>query len=81
MPKDVDKTLCKNCNIRYLCAGACMSERYFCNEDITKLVEHTCKLQKMTWHGYLVLFQKIKNLYPKLIDKIANHKLSYENID
>ncbi|MDR2066002.1 MAG: radical SAM protein [Prevotellaceae bacterium] len=80
-PQNIDETLCRNCNIRYLCAGACMAERYFYNENITELVEQTCKLQEISWTGYLILFQKIKNLYPKLIDNIANHKLSYENIN
>jgi uncharacterized protein len=80
MPEKIDETLCKNCNIRYLCAGACMAERYFCNENIIELIDQTCKLQEITWTGYLKLFQRIKNLYPKLIDEIANHKLSYENI-
>jgi uncharacterized protein len=76
--KNVDVTLCKNCNLRYLCVGACAAERYFCNENTNDIVKQTCKIQEITWTGYLKLFQRIKNTYPNLIDEIANHKLLYE---
>ncbi|GEM_PF-3061163 len=39
-----------------------------------------CNINKITNIAYLKLFQKIKNFYPDLIDRIANHKLTYENL-
>lgn len=79
-PKYIDGTKCNSCNIRYLCGGGCMADRYVNFQTINSVNPKFCKLQNIIIENYLVLFQRIKNLNPHLIDNIANHKLKYEKV-
>ncbi len=69
---------CRNCTLRHLCGGTCAAEKYTENGNPTKLILDKCKIEEITWTGYLELFQRIKNNYPEVIEEIANHKLTYE---
>lgn len=56
-----------------------MAEKYIINGDPNRPLLEECNINKITNIAYLKLFQKIKNFYPDLIDRIAYHKLTYEN--
>ncbi len=80
-PKLVDATLkCNTCNIRNLCGGGCVAEKYISSRTTGNFDSKICKLQNIIYENYLILFQRIKNLNPNLVENIANHSLIYEKI-
>jgi radical SAM protein with 4Fe4S-binding SPASM domain len=79
--KDVEKlNACNECPYRYLCSGNCVAESFIMNNTPDVPVRESCIVSKVMWEAILILFQKIKNKYPSVIDQIAKHKLIYENV-
>lgn len=76
--KHINALSCVNCNLRHLCGGACVAEKYTENGNPFKAVSDKCKIEGLTWTYYLALFQKIKNNHPMVIEEIVNNKLIYE---
>lgn len=63
---------CKDCWVKYLCSGSCFAEKYTENKNIYTPLEYRCKLKKIRWNKFLILYQKIKNLNPVYVENIRN---------
>lgn len=56
-PQNVNEIAgCKECWVRYLCAGGCFSEKILTGRYTKTLSEDECKLKRFYWHFILNLF-------------------------
>lgn len=72
MPFDVDSINgCKDCIIRYQCAGGCLSGRYDTNnKSILPPDERMCELKKLIWKNIIRSYQRIKTINPIFLDNL-----------
>lgn len=61
---------CATCQIRFICAGGCLSERYSFNSNLSHPNSLTCSLNKLLAYKALSAYQHIKAHYKNFLENI-----------